>query len=487
MAGFNLGSFASAYVMGQQINADLDERKADVALKKQQLAQNQMAMSMQQQKQQEEQQRKQITADVFNTADKVVNNDRIANGDAPDKQAEDTYTKMSNQFIEVAKREGKLGDYTGAEDAIKKSKELQETADTHKIKNLEIQKKQADDAASFAGSALEKLDSTKDFVGTQKEVYQHVLETQGLKAAQAIPTKPMEFKAFLQDVQKRGQTANEQISTQAQFMRDKENREEKAREHDDNMQIKRVHIQLLAAAREANILARQERMEEKAREKANQPHLSDDALNINAYARMFTGKEMSGMGNATATEKIKVANREAEIAKSLGLSPTEVALLPTDTKAKAKAISGLTIWGAFMEKSQIQLEGTIDLAISTAGKLSRSDIQAVNKAMLSGQTEFGSGPPAAYAQQMQTWRAEYARMLSGPTSNGMLHVDAEKKADELISAASSPEQLRALKESTKQEAAITNRAIRSQIDDLHGSMMNPGGNRASGKPTVSNW
>ena len=166
--------------------------------------------------------------------------------------------------------------------------------------------------------------------------------------------------------------------------------------------------------------------------------LTPGAVNQLAWDKLMTGKDIAGMGNAKDREA--TANRLEEIRVQLGLSNQEVAMMATDKKALGKAMAGMDQWGAFVEKSVQQLtgtpdgkvKGTMDLTIDAAKKLSPTDIQAVNNMLLEGKTQFGSGPAAAYAQLLNTWRAEYIRLLSGPTSNGMLHTAAEEKADDMI-------------------------------------------------------
>jgi hypothetical protein len=472
---FNLASGAAAAEMGQMINADLQEKQADVALKKQSLAEHQMAMQMQQQNQAKQQQYNAAMKNTIDTADASDKADKIANGTAPNPDAVDGAQKAATQYKSMAKVAFDYGQTDKGIELLKLADSERDKAGSEAKKNLEAMEKQNDLGGRVASAFVEGDISPQDYFKQYAEIH-------GVKAAMALPADPEKLKAFAKAEIIKGESTSEHLNQGIRIAEADQNRREKAREFQEREKDRAEERADRAMMREA-ILAQKKEKEEK------QTKLSDDALNQAAYEKLFTGKEMSGMGNASADERIKARNREAEIIHSLGLTPSEAALLPTDTKAKGKALTGLTNWGAFVEKSQKQLDGSIDLAISTSAKLSRTDIQTLNKAILAGEKEFGSGPAAAYAKQINTWRTEYARLMSGPTSNGMLHVDAEKKADELISQVSSPDQLKALKESTRQEAKITNDAIRSQIDEMHKSMNDPTSNRASGgdKPSVSNW
>jgi hypothetical protein len=205
--------------------------------------------------------------------------------------------------------------------------------------------------------------------------------------------------------------------------------------------------------------------------------LSTDAVNQAAMEKLMTGKEISGMGNASLAVKEKVRNAEAELIKKMGLTAAEAAMLPTNNKVKQKALGNMENWGAAVSKSVDQLDKTFDMAINLSKKLPLSDIQRINKMVIAGETEFGSGDAAAYGLAIQTVKSEYARMMSGPTSNAMTPVEAGRKADELISSQATPDQLPALKSVVMQEGKITKDSVKNQVDTLTESIDDPTGGR----------
>jgi hypothetical protein len=198
--------------------------------------------------------------------------------------------------------------------------------------------------------------------------------------------------------------------------------------------------------------------------------MTDDAMNQAAFEKLYLGKEITGMGNQTLKVKERVRNLEANIIKQMNLSPIEAAMLPTNTKVKQKAIGSLEQWGAYVGKAQEQLDKTMDMAIGYAEQMSPSDIKRVNEAIISGGKEFGDPISAKYASAIQSVKTEYSRLMSGPTSNAMLPVEAQHRADDLISGGYNLEQLRGIKEVINKESKITHDAVTNQINSLQESI-----------------
>ena len=209
--------------------------------------------------------------------------------------------------------------------------------------------------------------------------------------------------------------------------------------------------------------------------------LAPEAISLAVWDHALNVKEMSGMGTMSVKQRADIRNREAQVQEQLGLTPQEWVNLKTNNKARSKALDGMVKWGSFVDKSVGQLVGTIDKAILYSQDLPLGDIQRINALVIAGATEFGSGEAAKYGQMMQSWRTEYARLMSGPTSNAMLPENAQEKADKLISSIASPDQLEGLKEATKAEAEITHKAVQDQVQALQEGMNNPYANRPDGK------
>jgi hypothetical protein len=208
--------------------------------------------------------------------------------------------------------------------------------------------------------------------------------------------------------------------------------------------------------------------------KSGGEELSEDALKAGAYAKLMLGKEFTGLGRASTEVKKKIANWSAHIGKELGLSPLEQAMLPINNKIKMKAVDKLTTWGAFVEKSTLQLDKTIDIAIDYAKQLGPGRLASINKAILAGKKEFNDPVANQYALQVNTIRAETARLYTAPTSNAMLPVEAMKKSDELISSGLNVAGWEAIKVAVLRDAGAARSALQDAKDNLLGSVMNMG-------------
>jgi len=201
--------------------------------------------------------------------------------------------------------------------------------------------------------------------------------------------------------------------------------------------------------------------------------LDENGLQVAAWSKLLLGTDPKGMGTASAQQRAQVANEAARIGKALGMTDQEMAMLPFDAKVKQKAIGNLVQWGSFVGKSQEQLEKSMDLAIDYAKQMKPEQLQIVNKALLAGKKEFNDPIANAYSLQIQTVRTEYGRLMSGPTSNGMLPVEAMKKGDDLISRGADVPSLLEMKKVMVRDAQITKDSVDHQVSGLRGSIANP--------------
>lgn len=202
--------------------------------------------------------------------------------------------------------------------------------------------------------------------------------------------------------------------------------------------------------------------------------LDKESLEVAGWEKLLFGTDAKGMGKASTEQRKQILEERSRIGRGLGLSPMEMAMMPQDNKVKMKAVDALTKWGAFVDKGADQLVPSIDLAISYAQKMDPSRLQTLNKAIIAGRTEFNDPTANAYAVAVNTVRREYGRLMSGPTSNAMLPVEAMKQSDHLVSTAFDVPTWNEVKNVIMQDAGYTKAAVRKQIDSLRGSMLPPG-------------
>ncbi len=212
----------------------------------------------------------------------------------------------------------------------------------------------------------------------------------------------------------------------------------------------------------------------KAASKPPVVEMDPEGLKIAAWENLLFGKNPPGMGNASAAQRAQVANERARIAKGLGLSPMETAMLPQDNKVKMKAVDQLTRWGATVGRSAQKLELDMDVALGYAEKMPLGQLQSINRAMLAGRKEFNDPNANAYAAALNSVRQEYARLMSGPTSNAMLPVEAMKKGNELLAGGVNLQALKEVKRQMMMDASNTITATNAQINGLRGSIQGLG-------------
>jgi hypothetical protein len=186
---------------------------------------------------------------------------------------------------------------------------------------------------------------------------------------------------------------------------------------------------------------------------------------------LYMGKEPRGNGPAGNKIRQDVRNERSRIMTALGMTAEEAALLPYENKVKMKAIDKMTTWGAFVDKGAEQLNKSLDLAIQYAEKIGPTRMRAINKLIIAGQKEFNDPIASAYAVQANTVRTEYARLLTGPTSNAMLPVEAMKKGDDLIATAMDVPTWREVGKVIRNDAKITRTSIDNQLSMLRSSMI----------------
>lgn len=212
--------------------------------------------------------------------------------------------------------------------------------------------------------------------------------------------------------------------------------------------------------------------------------LTDEGAAVAASRRLYFGETPRGYGKASTALRIKIDNMAAHMGRSLGLSPEEQAILPKDNGVKMKAVDKLTTWAATVGRSSEKLERDTDVAIAYSEKMDPSKLRRIATILGESQTaeaaanaiskEFNDPIANAYGLALNSVRTEYARMMSGPTSNAMLPVEAMKKGNELVSKGVSTASLRELKRVMMMDANNTMAATKNGIEHLRNSILSGG-------------
>jgi hypothetical protein len=225
-------AFLGAQYAGQQLNAELDNRKADVEMKQQQIAQSKNAMALQQQQQVQSQQQQAAMAKLIDNFDKDNQNKQVEDGATPDGEAEVKLEKQAGLYEQIGKT-FLLSDPARAESFMKMADSARGKKAATEEANLRIGAKRAKDTASYAGAVL-------DGTQTPEQAFAWVKDNVSLKDALSIPTDPLEAKNWWKAKQTQGLSAAEQIQGQTEIRKEatraqerKETLEERRKEHAD--------------------------------------------------------------------------------------------------------------------------------------------------------------------------------------------------------------------------------------------------------------
>ena len=203
---------------------------------------------------------------------------------------------------------------------------------------------------------------------------------------------------------------------------------------------------------------------------------TSEGQNVAAMQKLFFGEEPKGMGQQAVQIRTRIRDLAAQTGKALGLTDMDMAMLPHDSKAKYKAIDGLTKWGSMVAKSQVNLEKDLDVATYYAEKLGSVAIKKINEMVIAGKSQFGDGDAQAYGLAVQKIRSEYMRLQTGPTSNAMLPVEAQQRSDQLISTGITAENWRGpIRDAITWEARNAVKSVEDTTNSLRNSVQSAGG------------
>lgn len=260
---FSLQSVLAAQTAGEALNLENENRRADAAMKMQQIStmkDNQAYADLQ--RQQQAQQQQQVTNLL---ADQQVSRDAnaVANGTDPNLQAEqdlkteaDKYTKLGTIYA--------ASDPATAQSWLKMADATNGKIGEVRKNNLEIAGKKAANTAAFAGSVLNgDVDPETAFKWMKDNV--------SVQDAMQIPTDPEKAKQFWRMKQTTGLTAQQQLENARQIQADKDKADAAEQAHQDRVDARLQRAADMAAQREltrSTIASAAEARADKAADKA---------------------------------------------------------------------------------------------------------------------------------------------------------------------------------------------------------------------------
>jgi hypothetical protein len=243
---FNLADFSNAYIGGQQINLDLQERQQDLQLKKQQVEANRLQMQQQQAAAAQQQQYSQAMQQLFAKADAADKTTKDAADPENSNPAAKAAADNAQRFQQLAKLSFSFG---RPDEGVK----FQQEADKEADRVAKIQSVQDDKAAESlktvaqsAGAAL----ASDDLMATQKDMFETVKQKQGLAAALQIPTDKAGYKSWLEQRQLQAVSAKDQLEFKRKMADDAESKRRWQAEEDDKARQRQIEWSHLALQRQ---------------------------------------------------------------------------------------------------------------------------------------------------------------------------------------------------------------------------------------------
>jgi hypothetical protein len=203
---------------------------------------------------------------------------------------------------------------------------------------------------------------------------------------------------------------------------------------------------------------------------------SPDAINLMAES-FLTDKKLPavGMGKAGAAARTLVVNRAAEIAKIRGLSIGDINAGASSLRADSAALSQLTKTAEIVDAAETTATKAADFVVQGISGGGGTRFPLLNKAIIAGKRATGDPAADIYVNRLGTFVDEYSKVISGGTGAAAVTDSVRKEASRRLGEASSPEQLRGVLDSMKQEMQFRSNSLRDGIDTIHGRIQRGAG------------
>lgn len=205
--------------------------------------------------------------------------------------------------------------------------------------------------------------------------------------------------------------------------------------------------------------------------------LDEDTVNMVAQQYIKTGSMPPlGYGPAGAAARRQVLKKAGEMVAQTG---GDVATNKAEFGSEAASLKQLQNYVNRVDASQNVFLKNLNQVdkYSEAGIAGETPI--FNKWIQAGRRATGDADVAAFDAAIKTAAREYARIMSGPTSNAQLTVSAQANADEMLSSAMNADQLQAVITVMKQDVENSKQAAQEQLQQIRDSI----GGIGQGGPT----
>lgn len=173
-----------------------------------------------------------------------------------------------------------------------------------------------------------------------------------------------------------------------------------------------------------------------------------------------------GQGKAGTAARIMLANRYAEVTAARGLTATGVANNYVTRHADSAALNKLTTTLDVANAAENTAKGAADLVVKDMDGFGGTRFPLLNKALMSWNHNTGDPKVDVAISRLGTFTDEYAKVIAGGTGNAPATDSVRADAKRRINEAGSPEQIKEVISSMKQEMAIRTGSLADGVDTI---------------------
>jgi hypothetical protein len=195
--------------------------------------------------------------------------------------------------------------------------------------------------------------------------------------------------------------------------------------------------------------------------------LDEGGLDYAATQFRITG-QMPALGQRSNEDRAAIINRAASQTKALSLTPAAVFQQQAARKGDVAALGKLKTMSAAAESFENKALAQADMIDALSSKVSRTQYPAINAALQSGRvTLLGDTNAQQLANAVQTFTAEYAKIIEGSTGSAAGSSDSARRAAErLLNTAMSKGTMRDVLALMRREMALTVQGYGATINHI---------------------
>jgi hypothetical protein len=210
--------------------------------------------------------------------------------------------------------------------------------------------------------------------------------------------------------------------------------------------------------------------------------LDPDGIEYAATEFRVTGK-MPPLGMSNGPARAAIINRAAAQAKALGQTPAAAIQKQAAYTADANALKKMRTMASAAEAFETKADAQADIIRDLSQKVDRTQWPIINQAIIAGKIDIlGDKNAQLLANAIQTFSAEYAKLIEGSTGSAAGSSDSARRASEkLISAKLNKGTVESTLTLMQREMSLTRDGYNVTIDHITGRM---GGQPTTPPPTT---